>query len=149
MASQNLKVGGDIVYYCSKCALDLGHRILAMVGSEPARVRCNTCYSERNFRAKKQLKQVLDEIRRPIRRISSSSSALSNSLSNIYREKMKENLDKTPRNYRADERFEVGDVVVHPNFGKGVVVKLIFPDRMDVLFSDQSKTLICAAAPSE
>lgn len=35
------------------------------------------------------------------------------------------------------------DIVQHPVFGKGVVLKLSFPDRMEVLFPDQSRVLVC------
>src|SRR2546430_15525379 len=45
-----LRVGGDIDAWCTRCKMNLGHTILAMVGTRPARVRCNTCQGEHNFR---------------------------------------------------------------------------------------------------
>jgi DNA-directed RNA polymerase subunit RPC12/RpoP len=138
-----LRVGSDIKYFCSRCGLELGHRILAMVGSSPARVRCNTCFSERNYKVKKEPKDILRAASaKPVRRTKVSDSQ-------IYQDRLKANIMKTPKTYRATEPFELGDVVDHPSFGRGVVVKLIFPDRMDVLFPGESKTLVRASAPAE
>lgn len=44
------RVGGEVDAACTKCKMLLGHTILAMVGSRIARVRCNTCQGEHNFR---------------------------------------------------------------------------------------------------
>ena len=48
---KSLKVGGDIDAWCTRCKMDLGHTILAMVGTKAARVRCNTCQGEHNYKA--------------------------------------------------------------------------------------------------
>src|SRR5437588_9021934 len=50
MAQAN-RVGGDVDAFCTRCKMELGHTILAMVGSRPARVRCNTCQGEHNYRS--------------------------------------------------------------------------------------------------
>src|SRR3954462_8059466 len=51
------KVGGDIDSWCTRCKMTLGHTILAMVGSKPARVRCNTCQGEHNYRGASEPKK--------------------------------------------------------------------------------------------
>ena len=48
---KTVKVGGDIDAWCTRCKLVLGHTTLALVGTRPARVRCNTCQGEHNFKA--------------------------------------------------------------------------------------------------
>ena len=45
-----LKVGEDIDAWCTRCKMSLGHTILAIVSGRPARVRCNTCQGEHNYR---------------------------------------------------------------------------------------------------
>ena len=45
-----LKVGGDVDSWCTKCRMMLTHRIVAMVGPKPARVECETCHSQHNWR---------------------------------------------------------------------------------------------------
>ncbi len=133
MAAQKLQVGSDIVYHCTKCDLDLGHTIVAMVGAEPVRVRCNTCRTERNYRAKKTVEAILrpSSVRPKIVR------------PDLYQQKLQDNLMKTPKNYRIDATFEMNDVVIHSKFGKGVVIRLQPPDRVEILFQDESRVLMC------
>src|SRR5258706_5395331 len=45
-----LKVGCDVDRWCTKCRMMLTHRIVAMAGPKPARVECETCHSQHNFR---------------------------------------------------------------------------------------------------
>lgn len=48
------RVGKDVVAYCSRCKLNLSHTIItASAQNKPERVRCNTCKSERTYRAPK------------------------------------------------------------------------------------------------
>lgn len=136
---KKLSVGQDIVHYCNTCKLDLGHTIVAMVGSEPARVRCNTCRAERNFRKKKVIGEKKTASRETRRKTSSD-------LPSLYHQKLKDSLMRTPKNYRVDLEVETGDVIQHSRFGKGIVMKTIPPDRMEILFPDEIKVLACKAA---
>lgn len=45
-----LRLGDDIDDYCIKCKRVTNHSILALVGGEPAKVRCRTCYNEGPYR---------------------------------------------------------------------------------------------------
>ena len=56
-AASEIVVGKEIVSYCTKCKMDLGHTIVAMKGAVPARVICRTCKSEHNFKVKKGVKE--------------------------------------------------------------------------------------------
>lgn len=138
MATQpKLRVGGEIKYYCRRCDLELGHTILAMVNASPARVRCNTCFSERNYREKKQTHRKTPTVRR----------LKSTSSEQLYQQKLKNSWEKTPKTFHIELEVEEGDVVDHPTFGRGVVLKLIPPDRMDIVFPDQTRTLACKTKP--
>ena len=57
MNTPALSVGKDTVCYCTRCKMDLGHMIMSMVGSVPARVMCRTCKSEHNFKPKRGVKE--------------------------------------------------------------------------------------------
>jgi DNA-directed RNA polymerase subunit RPC12/RpoP len=133
MSTAKLAVGSDIIYNCARCGLDLAHTILAMIGNEPARIRCNTCRSERNYRRKKTVDAILKsgvsrpKIVRP----------------DFFQEKLKANAMKTVKAYRIDSHFDLNDIIQHPTFGKGVVIKTLFPDRAEILFQDQSRVLMC------
>jgi hypothetical protein len=42
---------GDIIDdYCVKCKRIMNHAVVSMVGTEPAKVRCRTCYSDHDYR---------------------------------------------------------------------------------------------------
>lgn len=144
MSSTRLKVGADILYDCPRCGLKLGHRILAMVGSEPARVRCNTCQSERNYRRKSE----------GTRRVTESAAERgkgtrkSHHSQEIYQTKLKESLMRTPYPYTIQISPTAGDVIDHKNFGRGVVLKVIPPDRAEIIFSDSTRVLACKVTPS-
>jgi len=47
------KTGGEIDAYCTKCRLDLLHRIIAMVGDAVKKVECKTCGSHHLYRRPK------------------------------------------------------------------------------------------------
>ena len=59
-----LRLGDDVDDYCVKCKRVTNHSILSMVESEPAKVRCRTCYAEQHYRkceippSKKDLKKA-------------------------------------------------------------------------------------------
>lgn len=44
-------VGKDLLGYCSRCKMNLMHTIISVTGRIPSRARCNTCKTERTFRA--------------------------------------------------------------------------------------------------
>jgi len=42
---------GDIIDdFCVKCKRIMNHAVVSMVGSDPAKVRCRTCYSDHDYR---------------------------------------------------------------------------------------------------
>jgi len=60
----NYRLGDDIDDFCVKCKRITNQSILAIVDSEPAKVRCRTCYHEQPYRhcevppSKKDLKKA-------------------------------------------------------------------------------------------
>ncbi len=58
------RLGDDVDDYCIKCKRLTNHSIIAIVESEPATVRCRTCYHEQAWRrgeippTKKELKKA-------------------------------------------------------------------------------------------
>jgi hypothetical protein len=131
-----LRVGGDIDAMCTKCKMLLGHTILAMVGSAPKRVRCNTCQGEHNYRAaegsapRKRWEPSSERAARERKPTVTSWEALLQS-KDISR----------ARRYTAKERFAADDVVDHPTFGIGLVQE-VRGDKIQVAFKADVKTLV-------
>jgi len=133
MSQNQARVGGDIKQLCSRCNLELTHTVLAVVGNTPARIRCNTCRSERNYKAPK-LQTILRSPREPRAKVSDEG---------LYQRKLKENATKPEKAYRIDAELAANDLVNHSVFGRGVVLKTIPPDRAEILFKEQSRVLVC------
>lgn len=133
---KNAKVGGDIDAWCTRCKMILGHTILAMVGSRPARVRCNTCQGEHNYKAgaveprKGGWEPKADRERRQSKPEVTSWEAL-----------LAQKDVSRARRYSARERFETDDVVDHPVFGIGLVQE-VHGDKMRVAFKADTKLLV-------
>lgn len=64
------RLGDDVDDYCIKCKRVTNHSIVSLLGEEPAKVRCRTCYNDHDFRrcevppSKKDLKKqaLLQEV---------------------------------------------------------------------------------------
>lgn len=147
--SKPLRAGGEIDSWCTKCKLVLNHRIIAMVGTNPARVECSTCGSHHNYRARapgeaapSAAKSGGSASTRPAR----ASVASKAQQAAIDREKSWEKAiaGKGMRDfkaYRVSETFAEGDLVRHSKFGDGVVTKVLDTRKVEILFKDEARTL--------
>jgi len=45
-----VRLGDVIDDFCVKCKRIMNHSVVSMMGSEPAKVRCRTCYSDHDYR---------------------------------------------------------------------------------------------------
>ena len=130
------RVGGDVDAYCTKCKMLLGHTILAMVGSNPARARCNTCQGEHKYRSgpaepkKGTWEPKVDRDRREAKPVVTSWEAL---LAN-------KDVSRA-RKYSSKERFANDEVLSHPTFGIGLVQE-VRGDKIQVAFKADVKTLV-------
>ncbi len=140
----DLSVGKEIVCYCTRCKMDLGHTIMAMVGGLPARVLCRTCKSEHNYKPKKGVKEPGAVTPTTRRVVGSSTKEPKPQAVPVEVEWMRQmNAATSPmRDYAANEGFKMGDRVRHPSFGEGLVQKLVYPNKIEVLFKSDIKVLI-------
>lgn len=44
-----VRLGDVIDDYCVKCKRIMNHSVVSMMGDDPAKVRCRTCYSDHNY----------------------------------------------------------------------------------------------------
>lgn len=132
-----LTVGKDVLSYCSKCKLNLGHTIVAMKDSKHiAKVKCNTCltihaYKDPSTSSKQSKTRTRKTERSPSKVIS---------VADLWMEKMSSTKKKsTP--YAMDEKFHEGDIIDHVKFGPGIVEKVV-DDKIEVIFRHEIKTLV-------
>src|SRR3954463_16620660 len=53
MTTKLIKPGDEVDSYCTKCRMDLMHRIIAMHNGKIIRVECRTCNGHHNYRKPK------------------------------------------------------------------------------------------------
>jgi hypothetical protein len=142
MNSASAQVGKDIVTQCNKCKMNLSHIVVSLKeNGNVAKVKCNTCKSVHMFRdksaspkaAKKQtnVSKFLQEIARrkdPSKNSDDFDSRVS--------------LCANPKSYTIKEKFSVGDVIQHPQFGPGIVSSSLEKDKIIVQFKTIQKMLI-------
>ena len=151
--STALTVGKELVCFCTRCKMDLGHTIMSMMGGMPARVICRTCKSEHNYKPKKGVKEpgsVAASRGSPGTSTRATRESKAEKTVPVELEWMKQlNANsKAIRQYAANEHFLVSDRISHPTFGEGIIQKHIFPNKVEVLFRMDLKILIHAPKPA-
>ena len=136
------KAGQEVDAWCTKCKMDLTHRIVAVVEGKPVKVECRTCYTVHVYRAPKSAataaRTVADrgtasapKTPRESRRSSAEDHAavVPPSTARVH-------------SYRMTERFMVDQWIVHNVFGNGLVLREVPPDKIEVRFDSGVRTLI-------
>jgi len=149
-----LTAGSEIDAWCTKCRLDLGHRIVAMVGGAPKRVVCLTCGGEHVYRAPHAPTGVGAVVRRrdgaPQSAAKRPAPAGIRAAQRAREEEARygtwashtlgKAVDAFTR-YSMDVRLSAGQLVLHPKFGEGYVEDVREDDKVSVMFRDGRRTL--------
>ena len=130
------KVGGEVDSFCSKCELVLAHTVIAMVGSTPVKVKCNTCQGEHRYRpsggaAPKGGSVAARKAARPVRE----------KKAEIAFDELLAARKRPAVPYSPKRTFAVDDVIDHPTFGLGFVTE-VRSDKVEVTFRVDVKVLI-------
>jgi hypothetical protein len=147
-----LTAGGEIDAWCTKCRMDLGHRIVAMVGGIPKRVICQTCNSQHNYRAPKALKPANGVFVRnkaePKEPKTTTAGARVAQKARTEKERYERWAQKTLgqavdafTRYSIEQSFAEGQLVLHSKFGEGYVETVLDPGKVSIMFRDGAKTL--------
>jgi len=132
-----ISAGVDVDAYCSRCAMELAHVVIAMNGARIAKVECKTCHTVHGYRdnAKSSTRSKSTAPKRSrTTRIPPEERDYARSIAGV-------DLARA-RAYRPSERFVEGEVLRHATFGIGVVVRELADDKIQVLFPDASRTLV-------
>lgn len=135
-------VGRYIDSYCSRCRLTLAHVALYEVNGVVSGVKCRTCGSEHRHHGPVSAKQKDIPV---ARRMGGSPAHFSKPVRpEINRHWEAKNAAVVPDaavwDYGITERYEKGDVIAHPHFGRGFVESTTM-DKMEVLFREGRKLL--------
>ena len=138
---------GDILdANCTKCRVLTNHTIVALVEGRIARVKCNTCGSEHNYHAPKEVKTPAVRRVTSTREKTSSPTSTKKDTTPHYLEQWEATLagkDITKViEYDMAGKFVKDSIVGHPSFGIGIVT-MTAGNKMDVLFKDGPRLLRC------
>jgi len=130
------QVGEDVIAYCTKCKKDLDHVIVALVKAKVKKVLCKTCEKEHVYKAPKGDKAPAKK--------KTAARAKKKKASPVeeWEMAMEQAKDATVKPYALDGSFGEGEKVDHSTFGQGLVIRLISPNKMEVIFEEGSKFMI-------
>ena len=146
------KTGGEIDSFCTKCKLDLTHRIIAMVGDAVKKVECKTCGSHHLYRRPKT-EQPPPGVRATKPRSEKASSGraggerltAAQKLEREHTQSWERAIAGQPSSavtaYRVTLSFGQGELVRHSKFGDGVVARVIDRQKIEILFQDGPRTM--------
>ena len=137
------KVGGDALNWCARCKLELAHVILSMVDGVPAKVQCKTCKSEHKFR---KTPGTATKRAPAASKLKSRATKTVMLASELWEKRLAECSAKVGRPYAVTENFTKNDILEHSKFGVGVVEEVRSAGRINVLFRDGERLLVCAPA---
>jgi hypothetical protein len=158
------KTGGEIDSYCTKCRLDLTHRIIAMVGDAVKKVECKTCGSHHLYRRPKSEREAATAAmmkRAEERQAAGGGGGGSSPKGERLTQAQRAERDQTAawekaiagqpstafKPYRISVTFGAGELVHHPKFGDGVVARVIDRGKIEILFQDGPRTMAHGQAP--
>ncbi len=134
-------VAKESLAYCTSCKMDLNHIIVAMKGDRIAKVQCLTCKKEHAYKAPKGLKEPKKK-----RAKKGDAEATHTSIEAEWEKLMTQHKDAPMKSYNMKGNFGLGDKLNHANFGHGIVGKLIYPNKIEVIFQHDVKVLIHGGA---
>lgn len=145
MSASTTPVASETLAYCTSCKMDLNHRIVAMKGDRIAKVQCLTCKKEHVYRAPKGVSEP--EKAPKGKKSSQDAAAAAATAIQLEWEKLMAQTKNVPvKAYSSKAKFHLGDKIRHPSFGEGIVGKLIYPNKMEVIFQMDLKVMIHGGA---
>jgi hypothetical protein len=146
--SRRLAPAAEVDSYCTKCKLDLGHRIIAMVGDVIRQVECLTCHSHHLYRQPRSAPRGAPA-GTPMRKRAdgpgrAAQKPAQSARSTELRRWEQAVMGRAPGEfvaYAMGLALTEGQLVRHPKFGDGVVIEVLDLGKVSILFETGSRML--------
>ncbi len=116
-----LRVGGEVDAWCGPCDGLTTHHIIAMVDEIPKQVVCQACGGRHGFRTTPARKSAT-ESSKPTTPKESEAARKAEHKAEELRALGREVAESTQvRNFDARDRYKVGEIISHPEYGRGKV----------------------------
>ncbi len=147
MARSGTAVGKEALAYCTSCKMDLNHVIVAMKGDLIARVQCRTCKKDHAYKAPKGVSEPTEKPEKKAKAAKKAAEAeIDHSIQAEWQKLMVAHKNAPLKPYGAKSHFVLGDKINHPTFGHGIVNRLIYPNKIEIIFEHDMKVLIHAGS---
>jgi hypothetical protein len=143
--SRSSTVAKETLAYCTSCKMDLTHVIVAMQGDRIVRVQCKTCKKEHAYKAAKGVTEPTAKPKKE--RAKKADPDAGNPIELEWEKLMATHKNAPVKPYSMKGHFGLGDKLNHPSFGDGIVGKLIYPNKLEVIFRHDVKVLIYSGSP--
>lgn len=142
-------VGKETLAYCTSCKMDLNHIIVAMKGDRIAKVQCLTCKKDHAYKVAKGVSEPGKPTKatKAKKKSAAAEEEANHSIEVEWQKLMLAHRDLPTKGYNTKGNFALGDKINHPNFGEGIVGKLIYPNKIEVVFQMDVKILIHGGTP--
>jgi len=117
---------------CTNCRKNTDHLVLEIVDGAPKKVQCTHCNRQHAYRPPTAPRKPATRKALPIDNEREEWKRLQPNLNH-----------RQARPYAMTEAYKVNNIVDHPNFGLGLVQRIVGPHKMRILFADGCKILRC------
>lgn len=155
--------GDHIESRCTRCHDITGHVVIVLIDNEISKVECRACGSIHKYyplkTSNKKRKDTNGYFVRSKEHGITTGDTIQTSSQGLPAKKTQSKSRKSiegnirrwqeainssfgmPKLYSMMSQFDLGDIIEHPKFGKGIVQELVPPDKIQVLFEDGFKLL--------
>jgi hypothetical protein len=135
--AEELKVGGELDAWCTSCRLMKWHTIVALVDGKPAKVECQGCGKQHQYRAQPPGSGDKSASTRTRAAKTATPAAPAVDFDTLLAGR-----DAEAKPYSPSTTYALNDVVRHPTFGLGVVTATPAPQKIEVSFRGDKKILL-------
>jgi hypothetical protein len=124
--SAGQRVGGEIDAWCGKCGEQKTHNIIAMVGTEPKQVLCQSCGSRHTYRTGPARTRATDgapEATTSRPPLPDREAARRADIMRALAEEVA--VAPTVRVFNPKERYKAGEIISHPEYGRGKIENVL------------------------
>ena len=139
---KKFEAGNEINSHCLKCKDITNHTIIALVDGEVAKVECNVCKGRHKYRPEKPVKAAAAK-KKPTARATAAATAKLAKLDAHFDELVAGRDEAVALAYSMTDTFKKNDLITHPMFGLGVITEIVMPNKIEVLFGQETKLMLC------
>ena len=135
-------MGGELDAWCTSCRLMKWHTIVAIVAGKPAKVECQGCKKQHQYRAQPPASATEKGDKPPRAPRVRAAKTATPAVAAVDFETLLGGRTADARVYSPSETFALNEVVRHPSFDLGVVTAMPAPQKLEITFRDGTKKIL-------